>query len=41
MAIERVTMELLREVEMLSDSEGRYFVDVARMYALKEFQPQA
>jgi hypothetical protein len=37
MAVERVTMELLREVEMLSDSEGTYVAEIAKMYAPEEF----
>jgi hypothetical protein len=40
MAVELITMMFLREIEMLSDSEGRYIVDLARVYTPKEFKPE-
>ena len=40
MAVELITMTFLREIEMLSDSEGRYIVDLARVYAPNEFKPE-
>lgn len=33
MQIEQVSLEILREVEILSDPEGRYIFHLARIYA--------
>lgn len=38
MAVELITMTFLREIEMLSDSEGRYITDLARVYTPEEFK---
>jgi Mor family transcriptional regulator len=40
MAVEKITMTFLREIEMFSDSEGRYIADLARVYAPEEFKPE-
>jgi len=38
LAVEKITMTFLREIEMLSDSEGRYIVELASVYASDEFK---
>ena len=40
LAVELITMMFLREIEILSDSEGRYIADLARVYAPEEFKPE-
>ena len=40
MAVELITMTFLREIEMFSDTEGRYIADLARVYAPEEFKPE-